>query len=71
MRIATSQTEFEAQLESAKRESMKAFGDDAVLLERYVQKPRQSTSLLPLSDDHKMNNSFLFLPYIYWNKKRY
>ncbi|KAK3926835.1 Methylcrotonoyl-CoA carboxylase subunit alpha, mitochondrial [Frankliniella fusca] len=40
MRIATSQSEFEAQLESAKRESMKAFGDDAVLLERYVQKPR-------------------------------
>ncbi|XP_026291108.1 methylcrotonoyl-CoA carboxylase subunit alpha, mitochondrial [Frankliniella occidentalis] len=40
MRIATNQNEFKAQLESAKRESMKAFGDDAVLLERYVQKPR-------------------------------
>lgn len=40
MRIALTKTEFVAQLESAKRESMKAFGDDAVLLERYVQKPR-------------------------------
>ncbi|XP_034239215.1 methylcrotonoyl-CoA carboxylase subunit alpha, mitochondrial [Thrips palmi] len=40
MRIALSESEFKSQLDSAKRESMKAFGDDAVLLERYVQKPR-------------------------------
>lgn len=40
MRIAHVKEEFKAQLESAKRESMKAFGDDAVLLERYVRKPR-------------------------------
>lgn len=40
MRIALTQNEFKAQLDSAKRESMKAFGDDGVLLERYIQKPR-------------------------------
>lgn len=40
MRIALTESEFKVQLDSAKRESMKAFGDDAVLLERYVQKPR-------------------------------
>lgn len=40
MRIALSESEFKSQLDSAKRESMKAFGNDAVLLERYVQKPR-------------------------------
>lgn len=40
MRIALSESEFQSQLDSAKRESMKAFGDDAVLLESYVQKPR-------------------------------
>jgi len=40
MRIAMTADEFERQLESAKRESLKAFNDDAVLLENYVQRPR-------------------------------
>merc|ERR1719278_2090502 len=32
--------EFEAQLESAKREAMKSFGDEVMLLEKYVEEPR-------------------------------
>jgi len=32
--------EFEAQLESAKREAMKSFGDQVMLLEKYVEQPR-------------------------------
>lgn len=40
MRIANSEAEFMEQLESARTESEKAFGDGSVLLERYVQSPR-------------------------------
>ncbi len=40
MRIAMTEGEFEAQLESAKREAMKAFGDEVMLLEKYVETPR-------------------------------
>lgn len=40
MRIATTESEFEEALSSAKRESLKAFGDDAVLLERFISEPR-------------------------------
>ncbi|KAG8264848.1 Methylcrotonoyl-CoA carboxylase subunit alpha, mitochondrial [Homalodisca vitripennis] len=40
MRIALSRDEFLSALDSARRESLKAFGDDAVLLERYVRSPR-------------------------------
>ena len=35
----TSEAFYEA-LESAKRESQKAFGNDTVLVERYIQRPR-------------------------------
>ena len=38
--MALNDDEFEQQLESAKRESMKSFGDDAMLVEKYVQRPR-------------------------------
>lgn len=34
------ESEFEAQLESAKTEAMKSFGDDVMLLEKFVEKPR-------------------------------
>ena len=34
------EAEFDAQLESAKTEAMKAFGDQVMLLEKYVVKPR-------------------------------
>lgn len=40
MRIATSKTEFQAQLESAKSEARNSFGDDKVLVEKYITTPR-------------------------------
>lgn len=40
MRIAINEAEFLSQLESARREAMKAFGDDVVLLEKFVRRPR-------------------------------
>ncbi len=40
MRIVASGDEFDAALASCKREAINSFGDDAVLVERYVQRPR-------------------------------
>jgi len=40
MRIVPSAAEFDAALASCKREAINAFGDDAVLIERYVTRPR-------------------------------
>ncbi|XP_059049285.1 methylcrotonoyl-CoA carboxylase subunit alpha, mitochondrial [Achroia grisella] len=40
MRIAMTEEEFLPQLESAKRESLKSFGDDNMLLEQYITDPR-------------------------------
>ncbi|MFG6430910.1 acetyl/propionyl/methylcrotonyl-CoA carboxylase subunit alpha [Roseateles sp. LYH14W] len=40
MRAVHSADEFDAALASCKREAINSFGDDAVLIERYVQKPR-------------------------------
>ncbi|KKK15900.1 hypothetical protein ARAM_002873 [Aspergillus rambellii] len=40
MRIAQSKAEFQAQLESAKSEAMNSFGDDKVLVEKYITTPR-------------------------------
>lgn len=40
MRIAHTEDEFLTALDSAKRESLKSFGDDNVLLEHYVTDPR-------------------------------
>ena len=40
MRFALTEQDFEAQLESAKREAMKSFGDEVMLLEKYVSEPR-------------------------------
>lgn len=40
MRIALKESDFIEALESARTESEKAFGDSAVLLEKYVTKPR-------------------------------
>ncbi len=39
MRLVTKDAEFDAQLASARREASNAFGDDAVLLERFVEGP--------------------------------
>ena len=40
MRVVTSSSEFVAALQGAKRESAAAFGDDRVLLEKYLEHPR-------------------------------
>ncbi|HWH82794.1 MAG TPA: biotin/lipoyl-containing protein, partial [Burkholderiaceae bacterium] len=40
MRIVTKGDEFDAALASCKREAINSFGDDAVLIERYVTRPR-------------------------------
>ncbi|MBU0497418.1 MAG: ATP-grasp domain-containing protein, partial [Candidatus Thermoplasmatota archaeon] len=40
MRIVHAQNELEQAIESAKRESKSAFGNDSVFLERYIDKPR-------------------------------
>lgn len=40
MRIAMTPEDFDEALESAKRESLKAFGDDVMLLEKFVAEPR-------------------------------
>jgi len=40
MRLVEQASEFEAALASAQRESASAFGDDHVLLEKYINKPR-------------------------------
>ena len=40
MRVVTEKASFAAGLEAAKRESKSSFGDDRVLLERYLERPR-------------------------------
>lgn len=40
MRIAMTPEDFDEALESAKRESLKAFGDEVMLLEKFVAEPR-------------------------------
>ncbi|KAF2355622.1 Biotin/lipoyl attachment, partial [Trinorchestia longiramus] len=40
MRIAFTPAEFQEQLESARREAVKSFNDDVMLVEKFVQRPR-------------------------------
>jgi acetyl/propionyl-CoA carboxylase alpha subunit len=40
IRIASSPTDFPAALEEARKEAARAFGDDAVIVERYIARPR-------------------------------
>lgn len=40
MRIVHKEEDFEEALESCKRESLKAFKDDHVLVEKYIVRPR-------------------------------
>ncbi len=58
MRIVTSDAEFDAALASCKREASASFGDDHVLIERYLQKPRH-IEIQVFADQHK-NCIYLF-----------
>jgi len=40
MRIVMNESEFFDQLDAAKREGMKSFSDDHMLIEKYIEKPR-------------------------------
>lgn len=40
MKIVENEAEFDTMLESAKREALKSFGDDRVLVEKYITRPR-------------------------------
>lgn len=51
MRIVEKEDEFEAALEGAKREALNAFGDDTVLLEKYITSPRH-IEIQVMSDSH-------------------
>lgn len=51
MRIVEKQDEFQSALESAKREAKNAFGDDRVLVEKFIQNPRH-IEVQVLSDSH-------------------
>jgi 3-methylcrotonyl-CoA carboxylase alpha subunit len=58
MRIVTSDALFDAALASCKREASASFGDDHVLIERYLQKPRH-IEIQVFADQHK-NCVYLF-----------
>jgi len=58
MRIAQKESDFVEALESARTESEKAFGDSAVLLEKYVAEPRH-VEVQIFADKHG-NAVFLF-----------
>ena len=51
MRIVSDESEFQAALEGAKREALNAFGDDTVLLEKYITSPRH-IEIQVMSDQH-------------------
>lgn len=58
MRIVEEMKQFQESLEAAKREAKKAFGNDQVLLERYVQDPRHIE--VQLVSDGKGNHFHFF-----------
>ena len=51
MRIVNIESEFKEALEGAKREALNAFGDDTVLLEKYITSPRH-IEIQVMSDKH-------------------
>ncbi|XP_003744258.1 methylcrotonoyl-CoA carboxylase subunit alpha, mitochondrial [Galendromus occidentalis] len=58
MRIAMNEAEFESQLESARREAMKSFGDNVMLVEKFVVNPRH-VEVQVFGDQHG-NHVYLF-----------
>lgn len=51
MRAVQQATEFDAALEGARREALAAFGDEAILLERMIERPRH-VEFQVFADDH-------------------
>lgn len=51
MRIVYDESEFQSALEGAKREALNAFGDETVLLEKYITSPRH-IEIQVMSDQH-------------------
>src|SRR5699024_5358755 len=58
MRIVNAASEFEEALSSCQREARSSFGDDTVLIERYVQKPRHIE--IQIFADQQGNTVYLF-----------
>lgn len=58
MKIALNESEFFENLISAKRESLSSFGDDSVLIEKYVLQPRH-VEVQVFADQYK-NCVYLF-----------
>ncbi|WAR03542.1 MCCA-like protein [Mya arenaria] len=58
MRIAMTDSEFDSQLESARREAMKSFGDQVMLIEKFVEMPRHVE--VQVFGDHHGNYVYLF-----------
>ncbi|MBH48799.1 MAG: biotin carboxylase [Halobacteriovorax sp.] len=58
MRVVASSSEFLESLAAAKREAMNAFGDERVLIEKYIQNPRH-IEIQVMSDQHG-NHTHLF-----------
>ncbi|XP_004644618.1 methylcrotonoyl-CoA carboxylase subunit alpha, mitochondrial [Octodon degus] len=58
MRIVRSEKEFQEQLESARREAKKAFNDEAMLIEKFVDTPRHVE--VQVFGDHHGNAVYLF-----------
>jgi 3-methylcrotonyl-CoA carboxylase alpha subunit len=58
MRIAFTVSEFESQLESARREALSSFGDQAMLLEKFVGDSRHVE--VQIFGDHHGNYVHLF-----------
>ena len=58
MRVVDQESDFNEALEAAKREAMNAFGDDRVLIEKYIRNPRH-IEIQVMSDQHG-NHTHIF-----------
>ena len=58
MRIAPTREEFQTALESARREAMKSFGDEVMLVEKFVDTPRHVE--VQVFGDHHGNHVYLY-----------
>ncbi len=58
MRKISDESEFEAAFDATRREALKAFGSDAVYIEKYIENPRHIE--VQIIGDHKGNYAHLF-----------